>query len=446
MLLRVRLPSGLMKRITVADDTSQATLEVQIQQIGELNALPSLFTDQQFTKPFALSRAKHGDMVFVHREIVPATEAGVGAAVDATMTDVSEAKDTETSENSDVKRTKREPCDRCFSANGMCEHCAPKEDKHARYKAELAKWKGRGMSLAVMEALEALKPKIKPQEEAHATAVCVDSAAGHAFQAYLGMSGFSQHRFGLCYGKVSAEKEVEVHLIYEPPQAGDSDAYALNDDLEDRTRADKLAKMLGFSLVGIVFSARQRKAVLAGRDVVVAARIASTLGEEERKTFIIIKVGVVSDGGETAFESYQISDLAHELYAQGDVFAPEAEQKANSGKVACAREVIIEGRDARKIHTEFFLNNVPIRALDSWLRCEFPVENRELRPQRGADIAACTSGNAPYWKRIADFHLLLYLTGTFGIDTDMPSIVAAILAKEEIEEGYKLMIQTMAAA
>ncbi len=429
----------------MGDDTSQASLEAQIQELGQLESVPSLFTDQQFTKPFALSQAKHGDMVFVHREVVPATEPGVGPAPssDTLMTDVSEANDENPTEKESEEKSKRRRCDRC-GPRGMCERCAPKEDKEARYKAELSKWKGRGMSLAVMEALEALKPRIKPQEEAHVAAVCVDSGAGHAFQAYLGMSGFAQHRFGLCYGKVTEEKEVEVHAIYEPPQAGDSEAYALSDSLEDRTRADKLAKMLGFELVGVVFSARQRKAVLSGRDVVVAARIASTLEESKREMFVIIKVGVVSDNGETAFESYQISDLAHELYRMGDVFAPEEEQKPNGGKVACTREVLIEGRDARKIHTEFFLNNVPIRALDSWLRSEFPVENRELRPQRGADIAACTSGNDPFWKRIADFHLLLYLTGTFGIDTDMAAIVAAIVAKEEIEEGYKLMIQTMA--
>lgn len=473
MLLRVRLPSGVTKRVEVADDTSQATLEVQIQELAGLDQLPSLFTDPGFTRPFALSRARHGDIVYVHRTFVEATEAGVGGVGDVTMTDADAdasgegggdkaEKDTKTgtdikagTDTNGAKRTTEsvfplENREDCCGSRGMCPRCAPLEDKEERYRKEVQKWKGRGMSLAVMEALEALKPKVKPQESAHVTGVCVDSSAGHTFQAYLGATGFSQHRFGVCFGTVGGEDgaTVEIHAIYEPPQNGDDDAYALDEGCDGAgyENAVKLATLLGLQMVGVVFSARQRKAVLSGRDVVVAARYARTLPEDARKHFVVIKVGVVSEAGETAFESYQISDLAIELAEKG-TFADEGEQKPNSGKVLCAKEVLVEGRDTKKVHTEFFLNNVPIRALDSWLRCEFPVENRQARPQKSADIAAVTGNESvPYWQRLSDFHLLLFLTGMFGIDGDMPAIVASIRDKRDIEEGYKIMIQSMAAS
>lgn len=450
MLLRVRLPSGATKRVAVQDNTSQTALEAEIQELASLPEVPSLHTDAAFKHPFALSRAKHGDLLYVHRQFVPATEPGAGGSSASDVAMSTEGPSGENGAGSEKGESKEEEepwRPRCrHGPRGMCEHCAPKEDKGDRYRAELTKWNGRGMSIAVMEAREALKAQVKPQAEPHASAACVDSSAANAFQAYLGACGFSQHRFGVCFGTVTPSNDVEVHAIHEPPQQGDDDAYALNESEEAHTRAHKLAQLLGLRPVGIVFSARQRKAVLSGRDVVIAARYASTLSPEERKTFIVMKVGVVSEAGETAFEAYQISDLAIELYEK-DVFAPEEKQKPNSGKVLCAKEVIVEGRDTKKVHTEFFLNNIPIKTLESWLQCKFPIENRELRPQRGADIAASTSNSEePYWKRLSDFHLLLYLAGTFGIDTDMPAVVSAIREHKDVEEGYRLMIQSLSAS
>lgn len=459
--LRVRLPTGATIRVPVAAGTSDATLAGNIASQATLSSPAELFTDPKFTAPFSLSTASHGDIVFVKRDVVPATQPGVGLPP-------SSAPAPSPSANGDAP-----PRDRCACGpRGMCGRCAPAEDETARYKKELANWEGRGMSVAVMEAREALKPKVKPQEEPHAAAAAIDAAAAQQFQAYMGATGFGQQRFGVCYGRASEALETEVHAIYEPPQTGNAVAYAFEDANgaspdkmemdgdeaadekvetppvdEGQTRADALAGLLGLRPVGVVFSARKRRAVLSGRDVVVAARYAAGLTDEERKQFVVLKVVVVNDAGETAFEAYQLSDLVHALYKRG-VFAPEGEQKANSGKVLCKQEVLVEGKDTKKVHTEFFLNNVPIKTMESsWLISGFPVENRSLRPQRGGDVSvAIAKTDVPYYKRISDFHLLLYLTRTFGVDSDMPSIVACIKAEADLEEGYKLMIQSIAAS
>lgn len=464
ILLRVRLPSGATIRVPIAAGTSLQSLAASIGEQASLPGPAELFTDPKFTAAFTLQNASHGDIVYVKREVVAATEAGIGPPPSTVA-----APTVETNGKPAEETPRRERCE--CGPRGMCGRCMPSEDETERYEKELAAWDGKGMSVAVMEAREALKPKVKPQESPHAAAAAIDAKAAQQFQAYLGATGFAQQRFGVCYGKTNDALETEVHAIFEPPQNGDADAYAFEitpesspdrmdtdgDDKADekpaekpedeaKVKADALASLLGLRPVGIVFSARKRRAVLSGRDVVIAARYASTLSAEERKQFVVLKVVVVNDSGETAFEAYQISDLAHMLYKR-DMLAPEADQKTNSGKVLCSKEVLVEGKDTKKVHTEFFLNNIPIKTVESWLGSDFPIENRELRPQKGADVSvAIGKTDMPYYRRISDFHLLLYLTRTFGVDTDMPSIVACIKAEADLEEGYKLMIQSIAAS
>lgn len=332
----------------------------------------------------------------------------------------------------------------------MCENCMPKEDKRARYEAELRKWKGRGMSIAVMEALEALKFKISPQEEAHAPAAAVDTNAANEFQAYLATTGFSQQRIGICYGDVDEQTgETRVLAIYEPPQRGSEEHYVLieGEEAGDMTqRADALAAILGLRRVGIVFSARPRKCILSALDVVVAAKMMNGLSEEERKAFVVLVVSI-AESGETLFEAYQISDLAVEMFEAG-VFEDQDKQKANGGRVLCKEDVLVEGKDTKKVHTEFFLLNIPIKSCESWLRTSFAVENRDIAPQGPHDVKKAISDESiPFHKRLSDFHALLFLSNTFDMNTDMPGLAAAIKAQsDDIGEGYRLMIEGMASS
>lgn len=426
-------------------------LGAKIESLNLMEGQFSLYSDVHFTRPFVFENARHGDIIYLQGTTTDSAPT-LGAVPTSTPPVSTEPKpkppagekesETEEGEKDDKWRP---PCR--HGPRGMCESCMPREDAKSRYQKELAKWKGRGMSVAVMEALEALKFKITPQEDAHITAAAVDNDAAREFQAYIAATHFGQQRVGICYGDVQ-DGETRVLAIYEPPQIGGEDVYRLQEgeDGGDMTeRADAVAKMLGLQRVGIVFSAKPRKCILSGLDVVFAAKMAAALSEEERKAFAVMVVSV-AETGETLFEAYQISDLAYEMY-KADLFEDESKQKPNSGRVICKEDVLVEGKDTRKVHTEFFLLNVPIKRCESWLRTKFAVENRPIAPQGPADLKKAISDNSvPYQKRLSDFHVLLFLSNIFDINSDMPSLTAAVKQNEDIGEGFRLMIEGMASS
>ena len=453
MILRVRLPNGTTERISLSDGEGLQELGTKIEQTGKLEGQFSLYADVRFSQPFVFENARHGDFVFIKGAVTIDSE--VKKPEPMNTNDNKPGASTTIATSIDTKQTINEEKEddtnwrpRCrHGPRGMCEHCMPKEDKRQRYESELAKWKGRGMSVAVMEALEALKFKITAQEEAHASAALVDNAAANEFQAYLAKTSFSQQRVGICYGDVDDSGQTRVHAIYEPPQKGTEEQYKLTEGEEagDMTqRADTIAGMIGMRKVGLVFSARPRKSLLSGYDVVFAAKMLSSLSEEERKAFVILVVSI-AESGETLFEAYQLSDLAVEMF-QADAFEEEEKQKANGGRVFCSQEVLVQGKDTKKAHTEFFLLNIPIKSHESWLSTGFAIENRDIAPQGPGDLKKIVEDRSkPYWKRLSDFHAILFLSNMFDMKTDMPGLVDAIKAKQDdIGEGYRLMIEGMA--
>lgn len=460
MLLRVRFADGETVRVDVSGSGQDLLEELgaQILSLDRTRGPFTLFHDIGFRESLKAEKLSHGDFVFVHGS--PGIDHSLGEPHGSNQNMASQASSSSNTEAqvtaSNSTNVQEDPGTswrpRCMHGpKGMCEHCMPKEDKKSRYERELAKWKGRGMSIAVMEALEALKIRVKAQENPHVSAAVVDNDSASQFQEYLARISFSQQRIGVCYGTYDAqEKETTVSAIYEPPQSGSHDTYDLIEgseagDMDDR--AEKLAALLGLSCVGVVISARPRKCILSAKDIVFMAKMVQRLPESARRAFVVLLVSE-TETGETAFEAYQLSDQASDMYKQG-AFSPLDEQKPNAGRVLTKEEVLVEGKETRKVHTEFFLVNVPIKTTQGRLRTAFPVENRDLTPQGPADVASAVadSSGLPYGKRLADFHLLLFLTTFFDMETDMPGLVGAVQAEcDTIEEGYRLMIDSIASS
>lgn len=468
MIFRIRLPSGTTDRVTLAPPDRLPQLGEKINALNKLQGTFALYSDPAFTVPFVFESAKHGDIIFIKGTMLeqPSSNAQSSSAPNSNSAS-NPASDSAPAQKPESRssapdgsaaptpaNTDKQPADpkdpppiRCFCGpRRMCERCMPKEDKRARAESELRKFGKRGSSIAVLEALEALKFRITPAAAAHASAAAIDSDAANTFQAYLAETSFSQQRIGFCYGHVDDDDTTNVLAIYEPPQRGGHDAYALveGDEAGDMTqRADSIAKMLGLRLVGVVISACPRKCILSAMDVVIISRLVAALPEEERKAFVAFVVST-ADTGQTLFEAYQISDLVVEMY-EAEAFEDVSKQKPNGGRVLCSQDVLVEGKDTRKVPVEFFLLNVPIKSYDSWLRTKFAIENRDIAPQGPADLRkAMDDESVPYHKRLADFHLLLFLSNVFDVKSDMPGLCSAAKDGGDIGEGYRLMIDNMA--
>lgn len=459
MILRIRLPSGATERVTLSQSDSLLHLGEKINLLNRLEGQFSLYSDPRFTIPFVFEDSKHGDIIFIRGTEIPRPpkDTPMEQKVEADSSDApaeqenkDHSKKTDEGNSDDQEPKKRVPGPRCrHGPRGMCEHCMPREDKHARVEAERKRLMGKhGSSISVLQALEALKFKISPQADPHAKAAAINSEAAETFQAYLAQTGFSQQRVGICYGNTDPDGTTNVLAIYEPPQRGNEDSYILvdGDDAGDITaRADRLANLLELKRVGIVISARPRSTILSAMDVVFAASVISELPEDQRKSFIIFVV-TTAETGETLFEAYQISDLAVEMYKDG-VFEPASGQKPNGGRVLCKKDVLVEGKDTRKVPTEFFLLNVPIKSCESWLRTTFAIENRDISPQGPAQLKLVVDDESlPFHKRLADFHLLLFLSNVFDMKSDMPGLCASVRQGEAVGEGYRLMIENMASS
>lgn len=103
-----------------------------------------------------------------------------------------------------------------------------------------------------------------------------------------------------------------------------------------------------------------------------------------------------------------------------------------------------QGRDTRKVENEFLVTVVPIMDHAGPLATAFPVENR-LTGQTTDELRACLSAvkAKPYADRLADFHMLLFLSQRLG-ESDVALLCDAVVTHGEVAEGYRLLIDSLA--
>lgn len=78
------------------------------------------------------------------------------------------------------------------------------------------------------------------------------------------------------------------------------------------------------------------------------------------------------------------------------------------------------------------------------LGCTFPIENRII-VATDKDLRTHlekTRSLTPYSKRLADFHLLLFLSNILDPRTDLPVIAEAVRLHGPIPEGYQLILES----
>eukprot|EP00891_Asterochloris_glomerata_P003233 jgi/Astpho2/3233/e_gw1.00052.38.1_t len=295
-----------------------------------------------------------------------------------------------------------------------------------------------------VEQLIAKQTRIERQDAPHCASVSFDRHAANSFQAYNQQAlAFSIKRGGILYGNKDEEGNVQVHAIFEPQQEGSAEHLQIQRGSEEEARADFIARGLGMEKVGWIFtqSSKERDYIMHTQEICQMAQWQHELGEHCVTGVVTLESG--DEGSQVHFEAFQVSDKCVQLVQDG-WFNPSAEP---SGEPKQKLPVIVAGKDVKEVDNDYFL--IPIKILDHEgpLQTDFAIENR-LTPQGQQQLKEYMSKtqSKPYWQRLADFHLLLYLSKQAGLDlgNDIAILLECIKHKAQVPDGYPLIIDSMA--
>ena len=218
-------------------------------------------------------------------------------------------------------------------------------------------------------------------------------------------------RIALLFGKSktvlnsTGEKEtiICVDVIWEPPQKRATvmcyDTLALEKALQDSTGALKLARALGYRLVGWLFSHGPRDFDLSGQDLAITAAVRNAVetsdGTVAGQEVVVVAVRddflaeiksdeknkkLVGENNTVTFEAYQVSDQSHNWFKFGILDNSLLPKFDRTKKYICDKDfsfvkttksVIVDGKNVEKVDTAFFTIPVPIVSHTGSLRCTF---------------------------------------------------------------------------
>jgi len=296
--------------------------------------------------------------------------------------------------------------------------------------------------------------RIERQDKPTVEGVSFDRAAANAFQAYCQSAlAFSIKRGGILYGTVDESGLVRVDFVYEPPQQGSADQLLMERHTAEETQVDLLAESLGFKKVGWIFCqavpAEPRDYIMSSNEVVGMAAMQDELGEQA--VTVLVTFDPDDQGGHVHFEVFQCSKQAVQLWKDG--WFPPEERPAGVSKLRNPKHpdlewpIMVAGKDTDSVDNDWFL--CPMRILDHEgpLLTMFPVENRLLSPQTKSDLKVQLQqlSGRPYEQRLADLHLLLWLSKQPNLDLpDMLAICSAVKQEVPLMEGYRVIVDSIA--
>ena len=304
-----------------------------------------------------------------------------------------------------------------------------------------------------MDELIALQTRIDRQEVPHCQALSLDRHAANMFQMYLSQGlGFSVKRGALMYGVVEEGGQVRADAIYEPPQEASAEALTLLEAPEEQRLADTVALSLGLTRVGWIFSQAggERNFLLSTAEVVDMGRMQAGAGEKTTFVSGVVSLTHSEEGSSVHFEAYQVSDQCQDLVQRGwfqrSPMGTGVSEMWNPEEPGDKTPVVVAGLDATKVDNEWFL--CPVKILDHGgpLRSDFPIENR-LTPQGLSELRSYLQAERgrPLKETLADFHLLLFLAKERHLDLDdVVRVGEAIRAGDDVQEGYRLILESVA--
>eukprot|EP00298_Acanthocystis_sp_HF-20_P014321 c20725_g1_i3.p1 GENE.c20725_g1_i3~~c20725_g1_i3.p1 ORF type:complete len:247 (-),score=104.58 c20725_g1_i3:27-767(-) len=242
--------------------------------------------------------------------------------------------------------------------------------------------------------------------------------------------------------------------MWEPPQIGNEEGVIVDDQSSEHAKmiaqADEMASYLGLQCVGLIMTvpvqnARTGEVRLRSRDLVQAAKYQAKYGAGF--TTLIVPVGQQEDGTSwSGCEAWQVTESCVQLCKQGDF-----EDNQTHDDYLLLKDVAIVYREQEdksvkevetmKVEVEMFQKKIPIQLHKTkFMRPSIFTEEKGTL----ADYLV-QHAQLPWQKKLADFNLLMYLSnGCLDHQTDMPLVCEAIKQQNEIQEGFVMLINSLA--
>jgi len=324
--------------------------------------------------------------------------------------------------------------------------------------------------------------KMQRQEAAICKQVSLDVPSITEFQSYLQKFQFQQKRFGFLYGTFLKDDSVEtkddsametttntntihdqdaaskspfnkvrVEAIYEPPQQVDSETaegFVPLDDPKEEV-VDRIAELLGLTKVGWICSHEPREEgfVLSSAEVIMAAEYQLEAAEGINETPFVTVTVYPAKNGTVSVEAFQVSQQCMAMVAEEALEIGPDPKFCNVNETFTA---IQEGKESKTVENNFFLTVVPIvQHTSETLISEFPKLNRSVddrfpsHDEMKRQLQKSGTNGWTFGDRLADFNLLVYLSD-FLEANDLDKICEAVKTRQEIGDGYKLILKSMA--
>jgi nuclear protein localization family protein 4 len=210
--------------------------------------------------------------------------------------------------------------------------------------------------------------------------------------------------------------------------------------------------MLGMRRVGWIFGgheARDPGFVLSGAEILMAAELQlEAAGGVEETPFVTVKVAPRREDGTVSVEAFQVSQQCMAMVAEQ---ALELSPDPKVLKVNQTFTAIQEGKESPTVENNFFLCVVPIvQHTSEALVSDFPRLNRDVDDrfpsfdEMRRQLQKSGTSGWTFEDRLADFNLLLFLSDHLDVAADFPKICAAVVGKQPLEDGYKLILKSLA--
>ncbi|CEM14732.1 unnamed protein product [Vitrella brassicaformis CCMP3155] len=458
IIVRVRLPTGELKRVTMRRNERLQSIRRKLGLDRDASSFPFAEDPRGASKlsdSAILQRLKiqNGQIIYLVRP--PSTEK-------PSLMPPAEAPS--------ERLPSEPPAARPTTAKHVRDGYMPYPELSSRRSGRLRRRASGRVGQMSMQDLQATSKRLQVKAQTDKVVKQVSVSSGGAEWFLSGIRAFAAARNGtetsvrgaaLLYGTVDASTgRITVEAVTQPSamawrEGEECDLDQLwspsNRELDS---ADRVAEMLGLRLVGWIFTSPDEQTPVGSTEIITASllqrRCMQRHGREEGEMFV--SVAAISTGNDVALEAFHMSRQAVQLASDGLFVLPSP--ASNASLIATSEPVSVEGRETTDLDVLFCLIPVAIQSHEGWLQNSFPSpfvpqQNGEeslaavlRRHMLGRDVR-----RRPLSARLRDFNLLLYVAKFVSREADLPVLCRAV---RDVHDGtplsshYEILLETIA--